>query len=319
MRVLGHHHVAHQLKTVFLSDAVQRADEHVARSRGTEERQPSVTTEGNEVQVALAVDSLEPLGHDEKAPRSRTEPGAPSNHAPAQRGEMVLSATDVSRRAAKIVRASQRSPGVPMNSVNNACHVRCGGKVTAGLSGVILIFALLIPGGASAAGHAARVVRYPAVVKIGNATLKQGDVCAFISASLSSGDFFKHMVESETANGMRFRKGSIRIIHYPDRVTIALALSTFHCGAGVTSAPKPAFGEQVIESLRFEASWEHDQQTEPIKNVRVELVSPLQRLVNMWTYQLTIPSKGVPLAERLRVSVASRDRSELARFSWPSP
>jgi hypothetical protein len=44
MHMLRRHHVADELKTVFLSYLVENAHEYVARSRGTEQRKPTKTT-----------------------------------------------------------------------------------------------------------------------------------------------------------------------------------------------------------------------------------------------------------------------------------
>jgi len=79
MHVFGHHHIADQPEPVFLSSLVENADEGVARSRRTQERQPSVATEGNERQVALSVDSLEAFGHDEKPHAQKPSMGHPKH------------------------------------------------------------------------------------------------------------------------------------------------------------------------------------------------------------------------------------------------
>jgi len=74
MHVLGHHCVAHQIEVIlFFSNFTEDADEYVSCSRTTPQRQPSIATEGDEMQMAESVDALQALGHDEKAPRSETE------------------------------------------------------------------------------------------------------------------------------------------------------------------------------------------------------------------------------------------------------
>ena len=55
MHVFGHHHVANQLETIFVSGLIEHAHKQIAGVRGTKERQPSVTTEGDEVQVDVDV------------------------------------------------------------------------------------------------------------------------------------------------------------------------------------------------------------------------------------------------------------------------
>jgi len=79
VNVLGQHHVAHQLETVLLADLAEDFDEYSASSRRAQERQPSVPTKGDEVQVAVPVNALEASGHHRTAPRSQTERGHPQN------------------------------------------------------------------------------------------------------------------------------------------------------------------------------------------------------------------------------------------------
>jgi hypothetical protein len=76
--MLGHHYVTDEFETEFLSHSIEDANEYVARPCGAEQRKASVTTESEEVQVALPVDALEPFRHNRKSPRSQTEHGAPS-------------------------------------------------------------------------------------------------------------------------------------------------------------------------------------------------------------------------------------------------
>jgi hypothetical protein len=116
--MLGHHYIANQLETVFLSNLIEDTDEHVARLRSTEERQPSVATEGDEVQVALAVNAFEPLGHDEKAPRSQTEHGAPATKPRELRIAMVSC-------CAKCPRANRpKEPGPPARVLKSCPRAR---------------------------------------------------------------------------------------------------------------------------------------------------------------------------------------------------
>jgi|SRR5579863_10748871 len=73
MHVFGHHHVADQLETIFVSDLTERAHKQIAGVCGTQEWQPSVTTEGDEMQVTLPVNAPEVFRHDRTAPRSQPE------------------------------------------------------------------------------------------------------------------------------------------------------------------------------------------------------------------------------------------------------
>jgi hypothetical protein len=71
-------------------------------------RLSSFRGERYKVQVAESIDALQVSRHNEKAPRSNTEHGAPAKHTPARRGEMVSCPANVSRKGARIVWATRR-------------------------------------------------------------------------------------------------------------------------------------------------------------------------------------------------------------------
>src|SRR5712671_4754135 len=79
MYVIGHNHITHQQKLVPFANRSQRAHKQVSRANRSQQRQPSVTTEGHEVQIAAAVIAFQILGHERppKSPRVTPTRGAP--------------------------------------------------------------------------------------------------------------------------------------------------------------------------------------------------------------------------------------------------
>jgi hypothetical protein len=65
--VLGHDDVADQLGIIFFPDRVENLEENVSRARRAEKGKTTITTEGEEVQVAESVDTFEALRHDWQA------------------------------------------------------------------------------------------------------------------------------------------------------------------------------------------------------------------------------------------------------------
>ena len=82
MHVFGHHHVASQLETIFVSGLIEHAHKQSAGVRGTKERQPSLTTEGDEMQVDLPVNAPEVFWHDRRPHAHNPSAGAPAKHTP---------------------------------------------------------------------------------------------------------------------------------------------------------------------------------------------------------------------------------------------
>src|SRR6266849_6801791 len=71
MYVIGHNHITHQQKLVPFANRSQRAHKHVSRANRSQQRQPTVTTEGDKVQIAAAVIAFQILGH-ERPPQEPT-------------------------------------------------------------------------------------------------------------------------------------------------------------------------------------------------------------------------------------------------------
>src|SRR5713226_7830794 len=71
VHVIGHDHITHQQKLVPFANRSQRAHKQVSRANRSQQRQPSVTTEGHKVQIAAAVIAFQILGH-ERPPQEPT-------------------------------------------------------------------------------------------------------------------------------------------------------------------------------------------------------------------------------------------------------
>src|SRR5713101_3639007 len=80
MYVIGHDHITHQQKLVPFANRSQRAHKQVSCANRSQQRQPTVTTEGHKVQIAAAVIAFQILGHERppKSPRVTPTRGAPS-------------------------------------------------------------------------------------------------------------------------------------------------------------------------------------------------------------------------------------------------
>src|SRR6267143_3337006 len=63
MNVVGHDHISDQQEFVAFTNFSQGLDEDVARSRRVEQRQPPITTEREEMQMAPSIVSLQTFWH----------------------------------------------------------------------------------------------------------------------------------------------------------------------------------------------------------------------------------------------------------------
>ena len=66
MDVLGHDHIAHQGETIAVTHVIQNADENASGANRAQQRQSPVTTERDEMQMAVTVVADEFVGHGGK-------------------------------------------------------------------------------------------------------------------------------------------------------------------------------------------------------------------------------------------------------------
>jgi hypothetical protein len=63
MHMLRHNYISEQPKLDHVSDSCQLLDKDIPRLRGIQKRQTSITTEGNKMQMTLAIVTLQPSRH----------------------------------------------------------------------------------------------------------------------------------------------------------------------------------------------------------------------------------------------------------------
>jgi hypothetical protein len=68
--MVRHHHVSDQQKAVSLANLSQRVNEHIPCANRSQQRQTSVTTEREEMQIPTAVIALQLLRHEKTTPRA---------------------------------------------------------------------------------------------------------------------------------------------------------------------------------------------------------------------------------------------------------
>ena len=61
--MLGHHYVSDEQKSVARPDRIESFDEAIASANGAEQRAPSVTTEGDKMQVVSSLVAPQRIAH----------------------------------------------------------------------------------------------------------------------------------------------------------------------------------------------------------------------------------------------------------------
>jgi hypothetical protein len=163
---------------------------------------------------------------------------------------------------------------------------------------------------------------YDGVVNFGSQLLYLDEGCLSVDGAIASGSFFENLKRSDSGIQPEYRKGNELVTEYPESLTASIRIIGNQCTAA-SGAHSPIFNGDSY-SLSFEVDWKSGFQLSPAPVVARCVGSSV--LTNpsgdgdiitapLLTCQLTVASKGVPLADHLIVSVLASDGKLLTRLS----
>jgi hypothetical protein len=163
---------------------------------------------------------------------------------------------------------------------------------------------------------------YDGVVNFGSQLLYMDEGCLSVDGTIASGTFFDNLKRSDGGIEPEYRKGKELVTEYPESLTASIRIIGNQCDVA-SSAHSPIFNGDSY-SLSFQVDWKDGFQLKPAPVVARCAGSSL--LTNpsgngdiitapLLTCQLTVASKGVPLADHLIVSVLASDGKLLTRLS----
>jgi len=189
------------------------------------------------------------------------------------------------------------------------------------LPGVLIILLVaLLPVAAQA--RAKNNQTYDGVVNFGSQLLYLDEGCLSVDGAIASGSFFENLKRSDSGIQPEYRKGNELVTEYPESLTASIRIIGNQCNAAA-GAHSPIFNGDSY-SLSFEVNWKNGFELSPAPvTARCSGSSVLTNpsgdgdivTAPLLTCQLTVPSKGVPLANHLIVSVLASDGKLLTRLS----
>lgn len=160
-------------------------------------------------------------------------------------------------------------------------------------------------------------------VDFGTKELQFSDGCVSIDGQLTSGSFFDGLKRADVRGHIEFRKNGAEVTEYPDSVTTSIRLIANPCAATVSNPPAAIFDGHAY-SVKFEVEWKDGVQLRPAKVfsdlARCEGYSSIvlphaDVTIPTLVCQMTVESKGVPLADHLIVTLFAPDGTRLTRLS----
>jgi hypothetical protein len=182
-----------------------------------------------------------------------------------------------------------------------------------------LIFVISPPGASAGGGNNPT---YDGTIAFGPQLLQMGDGCLALNGSVTSGRFFEDLKRIETGNRFEFTKGGRVVTDYPESLITSIRI-VGQCAATFSNPPSSIFRDDSY-ALKFEVEWKDGMQLRPaelapgVVHCTAYASIPIPRqdyTIPSIACQLTVDSKGVPLADHLIVSVYTADGKFLTRLS----
>lgn len=152
---------------------------------------------------------------------------------------------------------------------------------------------------------------YGGVFLIGDGGIPNGP-CFRIRGRVTAGDFFNQLKSFSTENGIVFKLGQEEVTEFPKMVGLSLTVRDQPCELGLQSVGTSMFlTHDEMSSLKLSLYWKHGVEmrpagkvsvvstsTEPIEPYAKDLAAELPKRY-LWSYDLDVPSTGVPLTDSL--------------------
>ena len=177
----------------------------------------------------------------------------------------------------------------------------------------LLLFASMAPNAATSQTKREKTVwRYDGgVIFVTDGSLPNG-VCFRVNGEVNAGDFFDNLKRVDDEHGTVFLRGTKTVSEFPRALDVSFAIHDRPCTPGLHEiAPRTYLSREMMSHLQLSIYWKHGVDLRPVKDVmeveaRVERVAPYAKELAAelpqrfeWSYQLAVPSGGVPLTDSL--------------------
>ena len=141
-------------------------------------------------------------------------------------------------------------------------------------------------------------------------------------------DFFVNLKRINDEKGTIFRRGTETVTDFPDELFLSFDIHDQACAPGLRETESRTYlTREMISTLRLSFYWKRGVDLRPVKNITelrasVEPIAPYA--VNLaselpkrlaWSYQLAVPSKGIPLTDSLVLVFRTADGRIAARVA----
>jgi hypothetical protein len=153
-------------------------------------------------------------------------------------------------------------------------------------------------------------------------------VCFRVNGEMNAGEFFDHLKRVDNEHGTVFRRGTETVTDFPGELLLSFDIHDQPCVPGLREIEARTYlTREMIGTIRLYFYWKRGVELRPVKNISevrssVEPIVPhAEKLASelpkrfAWSYQLAVPSAGVPLTDSLVLVFRSTDGRIAARVA----
>jgi hypothetical protein len=136
--------------------------------------------------------------------------------------------------------------------------------------------------------------------------------CFRVSGEINAREFFNNLKRADDEHGTVFHRGTEDVSQFPQALDVSFAIRDHPCTPGLREiAPRTYLTREMMSHLQLFVYWKRGMDLRAVKDVqeveaRVERITPFAKELAAelpqrfeWSYQLAVPSAGVPLTDSL--------------------
>jgi hypothetical protein len=137
-------------------------------------------------------------------------------------------------------------------------------------------------------------------------------VCFRVSGNVTSPEFFDNLRRIDDGHGTVYRRGVETVTEFPDRLLLSFVIHDQSCSPGLQKVGTRMYlTREMMSALQLSLYWKRGVDLRQVKDLRevgasVERIAPYASALMAelpqrfeWSYQLLVPSAGVPLTDSL--------------------
>lgn len=155
-----------------------------------------------------------------------------------------------------------------------------------------------------------------------------GDVCFRLSGRMTASRFFDNMKRIDDTAGTHYVRGTETITEFPEQVRLEFFIRDRPCSLELEQTGKQMYlTRAVMSSMHLYLYWKRGIELRPVENAKVvhtsvapivpyavELAGQFPERYE-WSYEMTVPSAGVPLTDDLVLILRAPDGKIAARVA----